>query len=251
MDVALIPPISLLDETDGTTLQLMLPQLLWNQKYADTYLQHCMSDDQYVIMDNGAAENHPIDHEELVHKALEFEPNELALPDVLGESAQTIVRSREFHRKYSDLLLHRDIQLGVVAQGHDVVEAQYTVDRFADIFGTSIKTIYLPRLLVTHETPTARIELARRIYETHGDKYQIHLFGCSRYWPAEVVAAKRYHYIRSIDTSLPFNYAYYGRLLKGGAEANPVHRSDDYFMASGKKFGGYQINVERFMLWAK
>src|SRR5574337_1048257 len=91
MEVALIPPVSLLEDTDKTTMQLMLPLEELNRiDYLASYKAHLKAPGQYVILDNGAAEANQVDDEFLVYQAEKWKPNELAIPDVLGDSTKDI-----------------------------------------------------------------------------------------------------------------------------------------------------------------
>jgi hypothetical protein len=76
MYLALIPPVSLLDYTDRTDFQLMLPQLVSDDRYAYTYGHHCKDHQQFVTLDNGAAEGIETDPKLLLEMAKFYKVNE-------------------------------------------------------------------------------------------------------------------------------------------------------------------------------
>lgn len=256
MEVALIPPISLLKHTEKTQMQLMLPlaETLDRRDYMASYKWHLRSPSQYVIMDNGAAEAQKIDDKYLVYLAEFYEPNELAIPDHLGDMANTVKHAEDFIDRFGvRLVLDRQIKLGYVAQGCDAEEAFYGVQKIIARYGWMVDTIYLPRLLVKpKEGRNERIKLAYFINNTWGNTYDIHLFGASKYWPGEVCIASQLPYIRSIDTSLPYQLSFAMRTMKRvPGPGRLVDRPEKYFSQPDKLFPNIDTYVERYLMWAR
>lgn len=249
MEVALIPPVSLVEETQRTRMQLMLPHMLQNEAYKNQYLKYLEDNSHYVILDNGAAEDYLADDDDLVHLAMWYKPDELAIPDVLGECQLTIDAGNRFLSTYGMSLKAQRIKLGYVAQGADPQEALEGVRNMVFHWGWALSTIFLPRLLVKSSDTSARLWLAHRVHEEFPN-YNIHLFGASPYWPGEVMYAKTYSYIRSIDTSLPYSYSFYGRKIKTRASV-PISRPAEYFEKPATEFTNVDKNVMRYLEWTR
>lgn len=249
MEVALIPPACLVEDTKRTNMQLVLPHMLHNEAYKVQYLEHFEDNNQYVIMDNGAAEDYLVEDDDLAHLAMWYKPNELAIPDVLGERQLTWEAGVRFLSTYGMSLRHQRIKLGYVAQGGDPQDALEGVRNMMWMWGWAISTIYLPRLLVRYSDTSARLWLAHRVHEEFPEK-EIHLFGAAAGWPGEVIYAKNVPFIRSIDTSLPYSYSFYNRRLRAKAKT-PISRPANYFDKTAEEFTHVDKNVERFLEWAK
>lgn len=248
MEVALIPPISLLEDTNRTQMQLMLPHLLYNPKYANVYSGHCLNPNQYVIFDNGAAEHKRPHAPELFGLCTRYRPQEFALPDAMGESDVTHDMGKAFLRKYGRQLVDLNVKIGYVATGKDLFDAMEGLDRFIGHFASFVDTIYIPRLLVRAHHLTARVEMAMAIHEKFGEAFEIHLFGASRWYPGEVRVASRYPFIRSIDTSIPYCFAFDGRPLR--PRTQQVTRPQSYFQRPSYAYKGSGAAVERYLKWA-
>lgn len=250
MKVALIPPIALLEDTHKTNIQLVLPQNMREPAYRDMYSGHLANADQYCIMDNGAAEKELVSARDLFELASFFLPDELAIPDIIGDTGRTVEMAKVFCRTYASPLKRLGVRLGYVTQGKDIEEALSGVQEIVEAWGSHIDVLYIPRHLVRRHNKSARIRLANDIRATWPKgQFDIHFFGASHWWPGEVLAIKRYApFVRSIDTSLPYNYAYAGRALK--AEAPPVSRAQGYFHHGKSAFEGAEKNVERYLAWA-
>lgn len=258
MKLALIPPVQLLNYTEQTNTQLMLPHLLRNSKYAEHYKNLCSFPDQYVIMDNGAAEGSQFDAHQLCIIANEFQVDELVLPDVMGDWPATAGLGIQFLDQYDDFGLSLDVKLGVVAQGRNGKEAFECVREVVSHRPGDIEVIYIPRLLVTPDDLMIRLTLAKEMNRYFADNYEIHLLGASRHFPNELQIAAQYgDIIRSMDTSMPFVYGRYQYRVTGEAAQviAPPHREkdDDYFFRiwSATEELYAQYNVMDMLSWAR
>ena len=250
MRVALIPPIEHLGITHETDLQLLLPQLLGDPGYRAVYENHLSNPNQYVIMDNGAAEEEQLGDDELVAVADDLFPQELAIPDVLADGVSTIDRALAFLDQYGEYFQYETpTKLGLVTQGVNEAEAIITVRAvLKHPHADAIKTLYIPRLLVdkTHE-PYVRIRTAIAL---SGHDRDIHLFGVSNWFPGEVRLARNYDVIRSIDTSLPFTAAFtYSTLPSLTRGPGRPERYFDNVMDRIQEACAIQ-NVQTFKEWA-
>ena len=263
MELALIPPKALLDDTNLTKVQLMLPQLLISDEtialddYSSTYREHCLDPSQYVIMDNGAAEKEQMSNEDLIKILRAYEPDEFALPDVLGDSIATILTAKIFfYAHQTDLdnlnLRREELRLGFVAQGKTVHESVGTVVRMMTYnWSLQISTIYIPRLLIKEtNNPNARFEVLAELWSRYGNRFEYHLFGAASTYPGEVTVASTYNELRSMDTSLPYQLSYARQefsILDDDYPHPEIRRPKDYFNMSTEQFHYHARNVSTYL----
>lgn len=265
MKLAFIPPVSMLSYTHKTDYQLMLPQLCNIPEYERVYEEHCRNKNQFVILDNGAAEEFECSWTDLVDLAYAFEPNEVVLPDTLGDKQDTIKKAEEFRRFFlhgsplSSVQVWSDFRWMFVVQGQtfeEVVEcgtwaaAQDWID-----------TIGIPRHLVSSlDTLMARTKISNELTRIGSDK-ELHFLGanpnlCTEMATLASSGVTNPAYVRGMDTSMPFNYAFkskygIGTYLQPNAKA--VHRPQDYFHLKEEHFDADVLkwNVERTIEWSQ
>lgn len=261
MEVAFIAPISLLNTQREQSYQLMLPQLFPRPKYQKAYHEFVMQDN-FVILDNGAAEDNQVTQQELLQIAFEMRVDEVAIPDTLYDANVTLLQLDSFFSMNLDMIdqlqKRYGTQFGFVAQGNDIIEAFVLVDTVLRCrWEQYISTVYLPRLLVERRgVRHARIKLAEQIYNAFGDRLNIHLFGSAPSYTREArIAAVDAPYIRSIDTSLPYNLAYNMAALVERSSTSKYEsgkRPDNYFEQPAEKFDSaiLQENLSVYRSWA-
>jgi len=205
MQIALIPPIPNLDYAAQGDLDMVLTHLaLKEKKYLDFYSASA----RFKILDNGACEGvmHPI--EEVVKVALQINASEIILPDIIMNGAATILEMNKAIRwlKVNDLL--GKFRLMAVPQGK-------TENEWLGCFKVMSETIEIDTIGFSKLSCPAcfkdTISIARlkavKSVEKAGliskDK-QYHLLGGSAQILYEV--KKQAKWIRSIDTSAPFEY---------------------------------------------
>lgn len=248
MKLALIPPYDLLQYTEESNYQLMLPQCVEeSERYANHYHKLCQDGDQFVILDNGAAEGVAFDWEKLIDIAYQFEVNEIVIPDTLGNKNETIEKAQMFKQYFEVGHTHcqwqflRDFQFMFVVQGQNLDEVLESAAWAAE--ESWITTIGIPRHMIdTLELQTARIRIANEITKMHVNK-DIHFLGANGKAPGEMQslatrATTNQAYVRGMDTSLPFNYAYkrYGVGTKLEPAVRSLHRPDGYFNLPAEEF---------------
>jgi len=227
MKVALIPPLGwekyFLDST-GVQMALAIENCMAHPTYVNV-LKDCSAVGDFVIVDNGEAEGQRNTNAVVTSFALRLHASEQVLPDVMGSREQTIGRVHEFFMSPGNYW--PNMQYMLVLQG-DEFEAQSMVHWAAEfVYKGSpgggeinpITTLGIPRNLAAMTGSSgARIDMATWIAKHYPDKFQVHLLGAQAKWPQEVKFASKYagDVIRSIDTSLPFNYALAGVLLESG-----------------------------------
>lgn len=222
MKLALIPPFTCMGAIGHTDYQLLLPQNISNKRYANAY-HRFRREGHFMILDNGVAEGVETSPEELHELAYHMMVNEIVVPDVLGDVEQTLSLATHFH-KYADIKFH---YMGVV-QGQDLDECYDCVNRFATL--GYIRTIGVPRHLLTTINENARFHVVQYIRSTFGQRFNIHLLGTNPMFMREFEAFGRSYEafnVRGVDTSAPFTYGMAGVSLLDTSEA--VHRPDDYF----------------------
>lgn len=252
MQVALIPPVRHLVDTQQTHMQLILPHMLQNTEYKNWYNNlRAISSSQYFILDNGAAEGVIINPDHYLDIALSGLVDEIALPDVLYDRVTTVQKCHKFINKYGQQLISSQIGIGYVAQGNSEEDALKGIEEVVTHWGNVITVIYIPRLLVKRFTLTARLNLASKIYE-RWPNIQIHFFGLNQIWPGEIADAAKLSIVRSVDTSMPYQFAYEKAFMSSLPRigALVITRPKNYFdlMLDGHVV---QNNITRLFSWAK
>lgn len=199
---------------------MCLAQLLNEISYTNTMYE--LSVKKYTLLDNGANEGINFSDEKLAQTSKYVEANEIVLPDVLGYPIDTYYASVKYLNHYA---VAGTMYMGVV-QGKKEDALKDLVDKYSTI--PEVTTLGLPRLLLGEVGQPIRIDTATWIEDNYPDRFQIHFLGASSIWPKEPYYAAKYTpHVRSIDTSLPFNYGLAGVVL--GDEARRVDRPKDYF----------------------
>lgn len=254
MRLALIPPISLLGlrgyETD---MQLMLPQLVRNADYVEHYRRLCNDPEQFVILDNGAAEGYMCTDDELSSLAYEFQPQEVVIPDIMGDMTSTIEKAKDFeqHVLKDPVLFAGNFNFMFVAQGQTYGEFLSSA-LWAQQQGW-ISTIAIPR----HAITTLDDELARSIIlESFVDALEgsspkpIHFLGMNSEAPTEIANLSLFarEYVRSVDTSLPFVAGYHDLRIEN---AFHVKRPEGYFDLPINEFPFHptERNINKMIEW--
>lgn len=249
--LALIPPVELLEYTDLTQYQLMLAQLTGFDEYNYVYKTHCKDGSQFVILDNGAAEGSLVSDHQLIDVALAFMPNEMVIPDQMGDRLGTQAAARQFLnslelRKETNPELD-EIPLMYVIQGEDfedfVKSAIWAAEK------EWINTIGIPRhALTTCGRADARAALADMLWGI--TPKLVHLLGANVDYPFELMDNVWTENVRSTDTSMPFNYAYAGKKIRRG---NFAVRPEEYFTQPATHFSPDLVdyNVDMFRRWTR
>jgi hypothetical protein len=230
---------------------MALAQFSDNETYTHV-VRELHSRDRFVIVDNGANEKETFSNEELAQRALRLRADELVLPDVLYDADKTFEVATQYLRECEAWVTPTapEPQYMGVVHGDGVDELRKLVDRYSEEF--QIKTIGLPRLLLEHvDSRSIRIDMANWIGSSYPDRFNIHLLGASTEWVKEPYYVSKYaSHIRSIDTSLPYNYGLEG-LRINDTRLGKVDRPKDYFTREHKATGLTTIsfNEEVYRSW--
>lgn len=251
MQAALIPPKGLEATALHSKFHLVLPLsvLLRNTAYMNTYKRAAGAGD-FIVLDNGEAEGCPATGEELLHAARTFKANEIVLPDVLRDQAATVSRTQKFLSEYGSRL--EGYQLMGVAQGISLNNFKWCINRFSEM--SLVTTIGLPRLMLkTLRSASTRVDLANWVANKYPGRFQIHALGADADQRKEISWLAKYSdSVRSVDTSMPYNYAISRADL--AASVSHIHRPDLYFTASwAGKVNQKQLNsnIETYMRWVQ
>lgn len=215
--VAFIPPKGLESYAGRGDILMCLAQLASDPEYMKVMTD--LGADMFTMIDNGANEGQTVTHEALAEAAERLQVNEVVLPDVLDNGPATIYEAKLYLQKYRRLGFD---YMGVV-QGTTVEDLEEAVRMYLPI--KCVTTLGLPRRLM-HTTASARINLANWIDKYYHGRFQIHFLGASTDWVKEPVWSKYAPHVRSIDTSLPFNYGLAGVMV---TEEVKVDRPANYF----------------------
>ena len=147
MKLALIPPISWISTTSCTDYQLLLPQLLMYPKYVEHYTRLAKSEDQHLILDNGANEGAQVNSTSLVRMADEVGVDEVVVPDVLLDDVATLSRMATFFDRVKDKDVGNLKYMGV-AQGSTEEAVHSCISTMMSEFGSKLHSIALPRHLL-------------------------------------------------------------------------------------------------------
>lgn len=242
--VCFIPPTGLEDRMSTGDMVMGLAQRSY-PSYVQV-IQQLAAKNKFVIADNGANEGQRLPDELLAARANLLGANELVLPDVLRDSSATLAAVTSFLQQD---LKKFDHYMAVV-QGTSMEQLQQLVECYAEM--PQVTTLGLPRLLLKFVKRSIRIDLANWIQAEHKNRFNLHLLGASSEWVREPYYAARYApHIRSIDSSLPYNYGLKGELID--RTTRRIDRPGDYFTQSHSATHLTTIfrNEETYLLWSK
>jgi hypothetical protein len=243
MKLALIPPISRIDDIFRSDYQLVLPNIDSIDYYEHYRTARRRGD--YIILDNGAAEGAMISNRLLEDLATDLMVNEVVLPDVIADADNTKLAVENFAPFADHVFNYMAVVQGTTwDECIDLVEYYNTVDW--------ITTIGIPRHLIeTIESPEIRAALAQHFYDAYGPRFMIHLLGTA---PSVINELHKHHtafeyaHVRGVDTSAPFNYAWGGFMV---ARDNVVPRPEGYFQMplSEIRNGLLEENIKTMQEW--
>jgi hypothetical protein len=229
MQAATILPTNHLHLIRSRNYHMCLAQLIGiDQKYTEFYKEQAKKEDSYVIMDNGVIEGDCRPIEEIVKKALMIGADEIILPDVFVNQAETLDKSYRALRYVKD---NFPLKLMAVPQGK-------TFDEWMDcaiaMIDWDIDCIGIPKVLVKIAGRDGRLAAL----ELLGNKLRgldIHLLGC---WttPLEVlfieraVKDKKIRPVRGVDSAIAYVYTRAGLNItdQDRPDSNPIHFSTEY-----------------------
>jgi hypothetical protein len=249
--IALIPPFSLaakyLHNEPHQHYLFLAPYLngIGNIRYKNHVKQACTRGSGYTILDNGAYEGEEVEPYVVDQIGREYGVDEIVVPDIIGDSEKTF----ELAKAYTPG--DRKNYMGVV-QGRSSEECQDLITRYAtETTCEYITVLGLPKhLLATCNDPYVRIRLTRFARDAYPGRFQIHFLGQSGLFVKEIMEARHFR-VRSMDTSMPFVYAFHGINI-GGNKVEAKDRPEGYFKLSARAFEQTLVdyNIHTLMTWA-
>jgi len=245
MRVALISPKGLYKWAEKSDYHLALAQIEDNDYFV---VYGYLSDDNYIIMDNGAAEGKTVTDHQLVTSAVRMTADEVVVPDVMCDFKGTMMRAQQFFGQSSWLDLPVHTRYMRVVQGTTLDEAYRCVDEH--MLHSLDAVLGIPRhWIATVDRRTARAQILQYIWDNYGNEAEVHLLGTSYLWPREVYyIARNFPWVRGVDSSMPFNYTIAGEKLE---DLRPIKRPDNYFdYIHNVDEGLLEYNINTFKEWA-
>jgi hypothetical protein len=192
----------------GLSYHLVLAQyVLEGFKYRDFY-KDCHDRGDFIMLDNGAAEEGTLTIDHLVKAAEDIHADEIILPDVMGEYAKTL--DLAFDSYVQSIIPPR--KRAVVPQGNNIDEWMTCANYFVE--NMDFRTMCIPKH--TERFPGGRLKILHAIKSLGWDTdYNIHLLGVWDNPVYEVATVQtEFPWVRGIDTAAPFAWAQENVLLK-------------------------------------
>src|SRR5882724_298983 len=231
MQVALIPPVCQLHRITNRKYQMVIPEALSSGIYRSTYRY---MRNKFILLDNGMFESCVWGYETLIALALEYQVDEIVMPDVRDEMNGTLQMTDSFLDMFCDseavdkkIGLQIVVQYSEISQVHDFISAALEME-WRHFGAHGVFTFGILRRLVEKSGDYARVSVADMISLT-APKNPIHLLGYARlHNPTfnEVQVLANNKQVRSIDTDAPFVWSARQSLLSDGV---PRQRQERYF----------------------
>ena len=222
----------------------MLPHLFRSQKYLRFYQTR---KNDFVILDNGAAEGYEFGAKHLLTLAKDVGADEVVIPDTMGDANDTLAKAQYFARYATP-----EHQYMFVLQGKTVEEVMFCLNNLDNgAMFSYVTTIGIPRHL--HDIDkNFRLNLTEHlIKEAFNDKFEIHFLGASSWMREVVVLAEAVQYVenfRGIDTSMPIYMGLEGFKI---TEQFPwIPRPDDFFDRTDDNEELILDNIATYLDWA-
>jgi hypothetical protein len=224
--------------------------------YISSYM-YGPDDDDFIVLDNGAAEGNMVGMGELLQRAVAYAADEIVLPDVIGNAEATINLVKDAMYQWRNHPVGAQVPvraMAVVQSSGASSEWQECIKAFEKI--DAIKTLGIPRHFLDKDK-WMRHQVVSWIKGMGLDeRFEVHLLGTNPKWCTEVsFMAKNHPWIRSVDSSLPYNYAIAGVPLTDTMNRSiPISRVKDYFTKERTYDQNQRAlvidNINTFMRWA-
>lgn len=210
------------------------------KRYRDFYRRRSEEGD-YLILDNGAAEDLQFGTKHLYYVAQEMGVHEIVVPDTLGKSNETIAQGLAFSR-----YTRTGYRYMMVAQGTTVMECIQTLDMImTDSKFAYITCVGIPRLL-NRLDKHARFKVAKYIAQKgYHSAMEFHFLGAAHDLD-EVGYLEQIGIGRGIDTSAPIYMGLKGHDIR---IADYYARPQNFFELSKNHFM-VERNVDTYLGWA-
>jgi queuine/archaeosine tRNA-ribosyltransferase len=205
MKAALIPPKGYEHTALESDIHLVLPlpPLRKNMAYIATYAAARLRGD-YIILDNGCAEDQLVTGEVLMQFAKRIGAHEIVAPDVMSNAAATLEATNTFLDAFPEAA---DYNIMAVLQGVTQNERSFLLDQFAKT--EAITAIGIPKVLSSKYHSKVRLDTVEYILNKYPGRFQIHLLGLNSHFPNEI-AITPFKGVRSMDSAQPYKLAEVG-----------------------------------------
>lgn len=246
--VAHIVPVNCLEKTATNQYHMCLAHLVKESDEYAAFYKRMVDEGNYVMMDNGAAEDSQLSIEELVKCYKKVNPTEIILPDTLLDRDGTIDKVRD---SYQYLMNEFDgnipYKIMVVAQGrytNDVLNC--IIDIKGLIFGEGMKidTIGISKFLPMHTgnkyDRASLLMTAKNDIESMG--CEVHLLGCDESTDVIRIIRENCKCVRGVDSAFTYLCSQAGVLIDGDAS----RPSGEIDFIGGKDYDSLVDNMKRF-----
>lgn len=244
--VAHIVPVRCLEKTKTNQYHMCLAHLVKQcDEYAAFYKR--MSDEgNYVLMDNGAAENNQLSVEELIQCYSKVRPAEIILPDTLLDGYDTIDKAHKsleaLHKYYDGKLPFKTM---FVPQAKTVYDWKLCLEQANADDSIEFDTIGVPKCISTY---TGDIEARRKCLQAigavFGNAKEIHLLGCCENTSIirNMMRSADLPAVRGIDSAFTYLCSQAGIMIDG--DVDRPSGEIDFF--AGRDYDSLESNMSGF-----
>ena len=196
---------------------LTLPQELQQQALA--FWKSCKQSGHYLILDNGAYElGKAIDFDMFVHLAVELQPNEIILPDVLQDGVTTMQQAKFFYNAYASTLRNMALMAVVQVDSSKPINMD-EIEKQLHFYSNElpITAIGIPKHF-GHDQNFGRVAFTEQLHAFlcnhmgYKTAFAYHYLGLASL--AEIAELPKYEWIRGFDSAAAFVFALQEALLE-------------------------------------
>jgi hypothetical protein len=266
MRIAFINPFRHLEDLPWDRYDLILAQYMtYDNPYSRYYSRrsletpHSRTDD-YLILDNGAAERGTLSGPQILQIASRARPDCIVCPDDILSPVKTLEMTREFVRS-EELKLYvasnGEVDLMVVPHGATLAEWKDNLLRLLDLEPDVIGIARAHSMLCESSIVSGRLGLLELVAAQVEEGTRVHFLGISLP-PQEICALSEYRSSKSLllglDTALPWVLA--ERHIRIQERGLLYRRSDWHSDECGRYFDEEQVQIARYnaltlLRWSK
>lgn len=226
--VAHIVPVAHLQETEENQYHMCLAHLVSSQEYREHFAKMA-ANGKYVLMDNGAAEGHQLQPDELITAYKRIQPTEIILPDTLYAPGSTIQKSRNFMATLQSKNLLDKYKIMAVPQGSTLPEWEACARIF--VKDTRINSIGISKFLnIATRDKYVRFRacklLGKLLAEYNRYDIEVHLLGCDEGPVIIKMCQKAFPFVRGCDSAFSYLAAQAGKTLTYEDDSRPAGTID-------------------------
>lgn len=209
MKLAIITPLKRVRDAYSRDTQLLLPQLLQDERYVNQYTTP-KPDGQFRIMDNGVAEGCDMTSTVIYKAARMVHADEVVINDVYGdgEATQRNLECWEADANFGHMYVVHGRTIA------SVFERALYAQKFPFVTCIGLPRVLFDTVQGNRFGGTLRGHLASVIKANARREIDIHLLGSHPLWYNEAHQVASNKAIRSMDTSLPYYLAMYGHSIQ-------------------------------------